>query len=141
MSNFDPMQHIFSPKAIINSDQNKARAKGGTVGDATGGGATGGGSWYEALVAAWGSALDGQAAKIEELSKSLEGTEKTIQRGLEPGATAEEVAAGKAAGQSDQPSVLIKLTGASQKFGFMSASASTSINAVGEAEAALGRKG
>jgi hypothetical protein len=132
---------VNSPRAVLSASENKTRAKGGTVGDGTGGGGEGGGSWYEALVSAWGSALDGQAAKIEGLSKQLEGAGKTIEQGLAPDATEEQKAAGKLAEKTDEPSVLIKLTGASQKFGFMSASASTSINAVGEAEAALGRKG
>jgi hypothetical protein len=136
MSNFDPMQQILSPSMLSSAGQNKSKAKGGTLGDGQGGG-----SWYEALVAAWGSALDGQAAKIESLSRALESTNDTIATGLDPNATAAQQAAGNLVGKTDQPSVLIQLTGESQKMGFMSASASTSINAVGEAEAALGRKG
>lgn len=138
MSNYDVQQQIFSPAMLASNGQNKTKAKGGTVGDGQGGA---GGSWYEALVSAWGNALDVQAAKIEGLANTLEGINQTIATGTDPGATPGQVAAGNLAGKTDQPSILIQLTGESQKMGFLSASASTSINAVGEAEAALGRKG
>jgi hypothetical protein len=138
MSDFDPVQKIFSPSALASAGQNKTRAKGGTAGEAGGGS---GGSWYEALVSAWGTALDGQAAKIESLANKLEGINGTIADGTGANATQGQKDAGNLAGKTDQPSVLIQLTGESQKMGFMSASAATSINAVGEAEASLARKG
>jgi hypothetical protein len=141
MSNFDSIQQILSPSMLANASQNKPKAKGGTVAAEGGGGGAGGGSWYEALVAAWGGAMDAQAAKIESLSAALEGVNGTIAAGVDPNATQAEKDAGNLAGKTDQPSVLIQLTGESQKFGFMASSASTSINAVGEGQASLARKG
>ncbi len=146
-------------------------AGGATQGDATGavvaggGGAVsaGGGSWYEALASAWGSALDSQAHYIESLSNQLEST--TVNSNNAKAAFAEErsaiarMPAGQAKdvanaeldqkeakfkagpGGSDEPSVLITLTAASQKMGFLASSAATSVNSVGEAQDKLARKG
>ena len=73
-------------------------------------------SWYEAMAKAWGKVLDQQAGDITSLSDSLSN------------------------GGQDQPSTLTLLTAASLKMQFMSTSASTSDNAVGQAMDSLGRK-
>lgn len=101
----------------------------------------GGGSWYEALVDAWGRAMDTQAAKIEDLAGQLEGLNDQIKANSGPNATKEQQAQADLIGKTDQPSVLTRLTGASQRFGFLASSASTSINAVGEGNDKLARKG
>lgn len=73
-------------------------------------------SWYEAMARAWGSALDGQASRITEMS----------------GAVSE--------GGQDQPSTMTMLTAESMRMQFMSQNASTSMTSVGQALESLGRK-
>lgn len=73
-------------------------------------------SWFEAMAKAWGSALDQQAGKITQLSSHLS----------EHGA--------------DNPSVLTQLTAESLKMQFLSQSAASSDNAVGQALETIGRK-
>ncbi|WP_223115495.1 hypothetical protein [Luteimonas suaedae] len=77
--------------------------------------AGGGGSWYEAMSRAWGQTLDGQAAKITQMSDAI------------------------SAG-SDQPSDMVQLTAASLKMQFMSNNAATSQNSVGQALETLGKR-
>jgi hypothetical protein len=168
-------QMLTGRSLIENNQRFKASGKnagGATQGDANGGAvaagggavaAGGGGSWYEALVSAWGTAMDSQAHYIEALSNQLEST--TVSSNNANAAFAQErsaiakMPAGQAKdianaeldqkeaefkaspGGSDEPSVLITLTGASQKMGFLSSSAATSVNSVGEAQDKLARKG
>jgi hypothetical protein len=72
------------------------------------------GSWFEAMAAAWGAALDRQAFTIEGLSAELEG--------------------------NDTPAAITTLTAESMKMGFLSNSSHTSISAVGEALSTMARK-
>lgn len=72
-------------------------------------------SWYAAMSKAWGQTLDGQAAKITQLSDAI------------------------GAGD-DKPSQMIELTAESLKMQFMSNNASTSQNSVGQALETLGKK-
>ncbi len=73
-----------------------------------------GGSWFEAMAAAWGAALDKQAGKIEEMSAGLEG--------------------------NDTPSAITELTAESMKMGFLSNSSHSAISSVGEALSTMARK-
>lgn len=73
-------------------------------------------SWFEAMAAAWGKALDNQAGQVTKLSDKL-----------------------TAAGE-DLPSVQVQLTAESLRLQYLSNSASTSVKAVAEALEALGRK-
>jgi tRNA A37 threonylcarbamoyltransferase TsaD len=83
-------------------------------------------SWFEAMAKAWGNALDQQASKVTALSDQVsDGTSG---------------ANGQASSGSDNPSVLTQLTAESLKMQFLSTSASTSDNAVGQALDSLGRK-
>jgi len=84
-------------------------------------------SWFEALAKAWGSALDQQASKVTALSDQ-------VSNGSAAGT------GGQAGAGSDNPSVLTQLTAESLKMQFLSTSASTSNNAVGQALDNLGRK-
>lgn len=85
-------------------------------------------NWLEAMAKAWGGALDNQAGKIENLSNQL-------------GSSVDGGSSTTAAGSSStDPSVLTNLTTASLEFQFLSSSASTSINAAGQALDTLGRK-
>ncbi|WP_440222707.1 hypothetical protein ACQQ2N_16735 [Dokdonella sp. MW10] len=72
-------------------------------------------SWFEAMAGAWGKALDDQAATIATMSE-----------GLTSG--------------GDQPSMMVKISAESMRMQFMSNSASTSNNSVGQALETLGRK-
>ncbi len=72
-------------------------------------------SWFEAMARAWGEALDQQASTITELSDSLS-------NGM------------------DTPSQVTILTAESMKMQFLSNSASTSNNSVGQALETLGKK-
>ena len=74
-----------------------------------------GNSWYEAMSRAWGSALDGQAAQITEMSSAIRSG-------------------------GDQPSNMVQLTAASLKMQFMSNNAATSQNSVAESLNAVARK-
>lgn len=74
-----------------------------------------GSSWYEAMSRAWGSALDGQAAQITEMSSAIRSG-------------------------GDQPSNMVQLTAASLKMQFMSNNAATSQNATGQALETLGKR-
>ncbi|WP_426702941.1 hypothetical protein ACPPVV_08085 [Rhodanobacter sp. Col0626] len=84
-------------------------------------------SWFEAMAKAWGNALDQQASKVTALSDQ-------VSNGSGGGAD------GQASSGSDNPSVLTQLTAESLKMQFLSTSASTSDNAVGQALDSLGRK-
>ncbi|RUL79057.1 hypothetical protein [Dyella choica] len=88
-------------------------------------------SWFEALAKAWGNALDQQANKVTSLSDQVGGGGS--------GANANGQAGGMNGG-SDNPSVLTQLTAESLKMQFLSTSASTSTNAVGQALSTLGQK-
>ncbi|WP_266167809.1 hypothetical protein [Dyella subtropica] len=77
-------------------------------------------SWFEAMAKAWGSALDQQANKVTTLS--------------------DQVSSSGTNGPSDSPSVLTQLTAESLKMQFLSTSASTSTNAIGQALNSLGQK-
>lgn len=72
-------------------------------------------SWFAAMARAWGNALDSQATRIAELSDALEGG-------------------------GDMPSTTVQLTAESMRMQFLSNSASTSNNSVGQALETLGRK-
>lgn len=72
-------------------------------------------SWYEAMSRAWGQTLDGQAAKITEMSDAI------------------------SAG-GDKPSDMVQLTAASLKMQFLSNNAATSQNSVGQALETLGKR-
>jgi hypothetical protein len=72
-------------------------------------------TWFEALARAWGQSLDAQAQKITDLSNAL-------------------------GGGDDSPSQMALLTAEAQRMGFISNSASSSINAVGQALETLARK-
>ncbi|ALN64620.1 MULTISPECIES: hypothetical protein [Lysobacter] len=100
--------------AANNNNNGTARNGGGGATAASGGGGSGG-SWYEALSRAWGQTLDAQASRITELSGSI-------------------------GGGGDQPSNMVALTAESLRMQFVSNSAATSQNSVGEALNALARK-
>ncbi|KGO97604.1 hypothetical protein [Novilysobacter defluvii] len=72
-------------------------------------------SWYEAMAKAWGQTLDGQAARVTQLSD-------TIAQG------------------GDQPSNMVQLTAESLRMQFISNNAATSQNAVGHALETLGKR-
>ncbi len=72
-------------------------------------------SWFAALAKAWGNTLDQQATRIAQLSDSLEGG-------------------------GDMPSTTVQLTAESLRMQFLSNSASTCTNSVGQALETLGRK-
>lgn len=72
-------------------------------------------SWFEAMAGAWGKALDQQASTIATMSEQL------------------------SAG-GDTPSTMVKLSAESMRMQFMSNSAATSNNSVGQALETLGRK-
>lgn len=86
-------------------------------------------SWFEAMAKAWGNALDQQANKVTALSGQ-------INNGSDANANGQN---GASSG-SDNPSVLTQLTAESLKMQFISTSASTSTNAVGQALNTLGQK-
>ncbi|QOW20339.1 MULTISPECIES: hypothetical protein [Lysobacteraceae] len=73
------------------------------------------GSWYEAMSRAWGQTLDGQAARVTQLSDAI-------------------------ASGGDQPSNMVQLTAESLRMQFMSNNAATSQNAVGHALETLGKR-
>jgi hypothetical protein len=73
-------------------------------------------SWYAAMARAWGGALDQEAATITRMSDAVSN------------------------GGQDQPSTMTQLTAESQRMQFLSSSASTSMNSVGDALQALGKK-
>jgi hypothetical protein len=75
-----------------------------------------GSSWYEAMARAWGDALDRQANTVQTLSDQIGN------------------------GGQDTPAVMVELTAQSLKMGFLSNSASSSVNSVGDALQTLGRK-
>ncbi|GLQ93645.1 hypothetical protein [Dyella acidisoli] len=86
-------------------------------------------SWFEAMAKAWGNALDQQANKVTALSDQINNGSDASADG-QNGATS----------GSDNPSVLTQLTAESLKMQFISTSASTSTNAVGQALNTLGQK-
>ncbi|MBE1161424.1 hypothetical protein IGX34_13650 [Dyella sp. 7MK23] len=92
-------------------------------------------SWFEALAKAWGNALDQQANKVTALSNQ-------VSDGSDASATGQTGSTGSstASSGSDNPSVLTQLTAESLKMQFLSTSASTSTNAVGQALSTLGQK-
>lgn len=73
-------------------------------------------SWFEALARAWGQTMDQQAGRVQELSENM-------------GATGE-----------DNPSQIVDLTAESLRMQFLSNSASTSTNSVGQALETMARK-
>lgn len=79
------------------------------------GGDAGGSSWYEAMSRAWGQTLDGQAAKITNMSDII-------------------------SNGGDQPSNMVRLTAESLKMQFMSNNAATAQNSVGQALETLGKR-
>lgn len=87
-------------------------------------------SWFEAMAKAWGNALDQQANKVTALSDQ-------VSAGSDAGPNGQ---LGTANTGSDNPSVLTQLTAESLKMQFLSTSASTSTNAVGQALNTLGQK-
>ena len=82
-------------------------------------------SWFEALAKAWGNALDQEANKVTALSDQVSDG-SAANAGGQPGAT------NGSGNGSDNPSTLTQLTAESLKMQFLSTSASTSINAVGQ---------
>ncbi|SOB86443.1 hypothetical protein SAMN06297144_1548 [Sphingomonas guangdongensis] len=76
-----------------------------------------GSNWFEAFATAWGSALDGQAAKIEAQSDLI------------------------GPGGQDNPSEITKLTAESMRMGFMANSSHTSLDSVSKALETMARKG
>ena len=76
-----------------------------------------GSNWFEAFATAWGSALDGQAAKIEAQSDVI------------------------GVGGQDNPSEITKLTAESMRMGFMANSSHTSLDSVSKALETMARKG
>ena len=82
-------------------------------------------SWFEAMAKAWGRAMDDQAAVITNLSNEVSAGSNS-----QPGTN----------GNSDQPSAIVRLQAESLKFGFLSQSESTSVNAVGDGQQAMARK-
>ncbi len=72
-------------------------------------------SWFEAMAGAWGKALDQQASTLADMSEQL------------------------SAG-GDQPSAIVQLSAESMRMQFMSNSASTANNSVGQALESLARK-
>lgn len=92
-------------------------------------------SWFEALAKAWGNALDQQANKVTALSDQVsDGTDASASG--QTGSTQN----GTSSSGSDNPSVLTQLTAESLKMQFLSTSASTSVNAVGQGLQTLGQK-
>jgi len=92
-------------------------------------------SWFEAMAKAWGSALDQEANKVTALSDQ-------VSDGTDASADGQSSTTGTSgtSGGSDNPSVLTQLTAESLKMQFLSTSASTSVNAVGQALNSLGQK-
>lgn len=78
-------------------------------------GASAGSSWFEAMAAAWGSALDKQADDIEAKSATLKDG-------------------------GDNPSGITELTALSLKMSFLSSSSHTAISSVGTALETMARK-
>lgn len=74
-------------------------------------------NWFEAFAAAWGSALDKQATKIEIAADNIS------DQGL------------------DKPSDITKLTAESMRLSFMSNSSHTSLDSVSKALETMARKG
>jgi hypothetical protein len=85
---------------------------------ATGGFRSGSRSWFEAFAGAWGSALDNQAARIEQQSSVI----------------ASENA-------SDNPSEITRLSAEAMRMSFMAQSSHTSIDSVSKALETMARKG
>lgn len=75
------------------------------------------GSWFEAFAQAWGTALDNQAATIEQRSDVL------------------------ANAGGDNPSSITELTAESLKMSFLSNSSHSSLDSVGKALETMARKG
>lgn len=134
MSEFDYNSTILSPTMLATAGQNNPKSKGQS---AEGGG---GGSWFEALAESWGQAMDKQAAKIVTLSNELKGLNDTIKAGTGPAAEEGAKELADLVGKTDQPSVLIQLTAESQRFGFMSTSANTSMSSVAQGQEKLASK-
>ncbi len=76
-------------------------------------------SWFEALSAALGKALDAQAKKIEDLSAKVNGM---------------------GAEDTDKPSVMTELQSASQKMSFMMSAANDVLKTIGQALGEMARK-
>ncbi len=76
-----------------------------------------GSNWFEAFANAWGSALDGQATKIEAQAGKI-----TVDG-------------------ADRPSEITKLTAESMRMSFMANSSHTSLDSVSKALETMARKG
>jgi hypothetical protein len=87
----------------------------GTAGASAYGGGDGDGSWFLALARAWGTTLDRQATRIQELSDQL--------------------------GQGvDKPSQVAELTAESLRLSFLAQSTNTSVDSVGRGLETVARK-
>ena len=73
-------------------------------------------SWFEAMAKAWGSAMDHQAGVITDMASKV------------------------GSGGQDNPSAIVNLQAESLRFGFLSQSEATSVNAVGQGQQAMARK-
>ena len=75
-------------------------------------------NWFEAFAAAWGSALDNQASRIEQQAGMITGEDG-----------------------NDKPSEITKLTAESMRLSFMAQSSHTSLDSVSKALETMARKG
>jgi hypothetical protein len=133
MSEIDYNATILSPAMLASAGQNKAKAKGATDGSS----GSAGGSWFEALAESWGAAMDKQAGKIVALSDNLKGLNDQIKQNVDANGN---VNPNDVTSKTDQPSVLVQLTAESQRFGFMSTSAQTSMSSVAQGQDKLASK-
>jgi hypothetical protein len=97
-------------------------------------------SWFEALAKAWGNALDQEANKVTQLSDQVSDGSDASANGQTGATTASSSTNATSSSGSDNPSTLTQLTAESLKMQFLSTSASTSINAVGQGLQTLGQK-
>ena len=74
-------------------------------------------NWFESFAASWGSALDNQAAKIEQQASVISSEDGT-----------------------DSPSEITKLTAESMRMSFMAQSSHTSLDSVSKALETMARK-
>ncbi|WP_024891896.1 hypothetical protein [Luteimonas huabeiensis] len=109
MSTIDNSQLNNSILGVAAMDSSRGSSR------SSGGGGAGSSSWYAAMARAWGNTLDGQAAKIMNMS--------------------DQIGAG-----ANEPSNLLQLTTMSHEMSFMANNASTSQNSVGQALETLGKR-
>jgi hypothetical protein len=109
-NSFSDFASQFS-KSIVDSMGDDIKAK-------CGGGKGGGASWFEALAAALGKALNDQADNVKNLSQAVEGK-----------------------GANDDPKGFTDLQAASQRMSFMMSAADQVIKTLGEALSTAARKG